>query len=183
MLALVDVIVLDPALLWDASLTPTERPPALRGLVVLTPPFDSPSDSGSGRRGHGEREEECEATNEDDDDEEPENKGWTTNHVKGNEGNERRKTANGTARLGMTEVHLIVREFEGVEKIYEQSVYPVSHHPQSESICAVLIERGRKWMEFCGTTHAHYSGIGVEPDDQKSKRYSVKSRIMVDICE
>ena len=61
------------------------------------------------------------SSNEDDDDEEPENKGWTTNHVKGNEGNERRKTANGTARLGMTEVHLIVREFEGVEKIYELS--------------------------------------------------------------
>ncbi|PIL28931.1 hypothetical protein GSI_08978 [Ganoderma sinense ZZ0214-1] len=87
-------------------------------------------------------------------------------------------------RFGKLGAGAQIRGFDGVEKISTLSAYPIEFHPDPVALKAMLIERARKWVSLCGTHHVHYQGNAGRyewvSDNLKLRRYSVRSRIMVD---
>ena len=93
----------------------------------------------------------------------------------------------GDARFGLAEVALSIRQFDGVEKIYDQVTFPLAYHLEGDGLRTLLLERARRWADLCGMRHASYGGMAamhkldVSGNCWRTHRYSVKSRIMVDI--
>lgn len=53
----------------------------------------------------------------------------------------------------------VVPEFKGYKRITSLNVYPLSTHPDHETLKKDLIERGRKVEKFQGISHRSYSGV------------------------
>ena len=87
-------------------------------------------------------------------------------------------------RFGMLEAGAQIHGFDGVEKICSLSAYPIEFFPNPAALKAMLLERARKWVSLCGVHHVYYQGNTGRYEwvsgNLKLRRYSVRSRIMVD---
>ncbi|PIL28925.1 hypothetical protein GSI_08972 [Ganoderma sinense ZZ0214-1] len=87
-------------------------------------------------------------------------------------------------RFGMSDAGAQIRWFDGVEKISSLSAFPIEFHPDPSALKSMLLERARKWVSLCGMHHVHYQGNAGRYEwvsgNLKLRRYSVRSRIMVD---
>ena len=87
-------------------------------------------------------------------------------------------------RFGMLDTDARITSFGGVEKINSLVAYPIEFYPDHEALKATLLGRAHKWASLCGVHHVHYKGNTGRYEwvsgERKLKRYSVRSRIMVD---
>ena len=87
-------------------------------------------------------------------------------------------------RFGMLDAGAQIHGFDGVEKICSLSAYPIEFFPNPAALKAMLLERARKWVSLCGVHHVYYQGNTGRYEwvsgNLKLRRYSVRSRIMVD---
>ena len=86
-------------------------------------------------------------------------------------------------RFGLLDITCKIREFDFVEKIREQNVYPLDFHGDPKGLSRTIVERGRKWARLHGVYHMQYRGMAMgseRPDDGDSRKYSVNSRVIID---
>ena len=80
-------------------------------------------------------------------------------------------------RFGWVGHGVSIADFNGVEKISALSAFPIQYHPDTASIRAMLVARGRKWASLTGMHHVQYRGgagrwewVG---NNQKLTKYTV----------
>lgn len=88
--------------------------------------------------------------------------------------------------FGLVEKILTIKSFTGVCKISNLPVYPLSRHPNADSVRGQLIARKEKFEAHQGQHYCHYKGVATREiiDDGSwrinSKQHNVDGAIMVD---
>ena len=94
------------------------------------------------------------------------------------------------SNFGMLECHHSVHEFKYVERIRDQSIYPLQYDSNADTLRSMLVKRGRKWASLNGVFHKEYQGaaihaqmekVGIQGGSRLRKRVlNVRSRIILD---
>ena len=74
---------------------------------------------------------------------------------------------------------LIIREFEGTQKINRLPVFPMKYHPNPTQLRVDLVKRGRKWASLCGVYHVYYRGLGGKQTCNGYVRYNVSAEMTI----
>lgn len=83
--------------------------------------------------------------------------------------------------FGYSDDQFEVPVFLGTAPITSLSAFPLKYHPDKEAIREKLIARGKAWEQHKGYHYKQYEGIAIGfLDDNKVKKYHVKSRIIID---
>ena len=98
--------------------------------------------------------------------------------------------------FGMMVSYRAIYEFQYVEKIHEQAIYPLKYDPEVEEHTAMLVERGRKWANLNGVFHMEYRGMAAKAQTEapdynihtgtvrnriRKRLVNINSRIMIDV--
>jgi hypothetical protein len=71
------------------------------------------------------------------------------------------------------DVSLKIQNFDGVVNITQLSLYPIKFHPNGDEVRANLIARGRRWIDWNGFHHVHYSGVACKRENNGITRLTV----------
>ena len=85
------------------------------------------------------------------------------------------------AKFGTNKINLSISIYTGTRAITSLRVYPLEFHPEGETICTRLIERGAKTEELAGANYRAYQGVAWRKGQFGTKdKYNVKGRIVID---
>ncbi|RDW64256.1 ATPase-3 [Coleophoma crateriformis] len=75
---------------------------------------------------------------------------------------------------------LPISEFGGNVPVNSLSNYPLSFHPDPESVVERVKSRGKRVVEYQGLVHCEYSGLGILDRGKCIEKHNVSSRILID---
>ncbi|KAJ7114175.1 P-loop containing nucleoside triphosphate hydrolase protein [Mycena crocata] len=75
---------------------------------------------------------------------------------------------------------LKIPPFEGSTDIQILPTAPLEMRGRKEDIRASLIKRGTRFQTMRGQCHGEYEGLAIEQGEEQDKKFSIKSRVMVD---
>ncbi|KAF9064231.1 P-loop containing nucleoside triphosphate hydrolase protein [Rhodocollybia butyracea] len=80
-------------------------------------------------------------------------------------------------KFGNAFTQLVIPKFSGTAPINSLEAYPLSWHPQKDTITEMLIRRGRLFEMYEGKHYMEYSGLTFGKNDEK---FDIEGRVMVD---
>ncbi|KAI0454590.1 P-loop containing nucleoside triphosphate hydrolase protein [Xylaria acuta] len=84
------------------------------------------------------------------------------------------------SRFGYDVSPQFITPFEGTTPIADLACFPLSYHPEEESIKEKLIARGRKFEQLAGYHYKSYRGSAIETTRYGPSLISVDGRIIID---
>jgi hypothetical protein len=84
-------------------------------------------------------------------------------------------------KFGYREQRTKIGPFTGTKSIQDLSVFPFHLHPAADMVRAKLLDRGRKFREYCVVQHQSYTGTAAVRDDQGNlRRIDLDGQVMLD---
>ncbi|KAJ7848302.1 hypothetical protein B0H13DRAFT_2404434 [Mycena leptocephala] len=82
--------------------------------------------------------------------------------------------------FGTRSERLKIPPFDGSLHIAGLSFAPLEMRTRKDEIRAALMKRGKRFQTMRGQCHGEYTGVAIEEDEEKDKKFSIKSRVMID---
>jgi len=80
----------------------------------------------------------------------------------------------GAYRFGWAKIEFNIFIYKNTCKIFTLKAFPMDFHPEKETVCRQLVERGLRWRELDGIHHVHYNAAAA------GRKVMIQSRIMID---
>jgi hypothetical protein len=87
----------------------------------------------------------------------------------------------GASQFGFNDMMHTVPKFDGVIPITELPCYPIEHHPDTATVTAALISRGRIFERLVGYHYKYCNGQGITKDrNGNTVKVTVNCRVIID---